>query len=95
MDNDINNYASRLSYTQLSSVHTCSVCLAVKVTLISCIESCDSGTIGITVFEFQVIENNIVLKNLEIFAKYIQGIPVSYTSQVKEKQNITKRLEAV
>lgn len=59
--------------------HTCSVCLAVKVTLISCIESCDSGTIGITVFEFQVIENNIVLKNLEIFLpKYIQGIPVSY-----------------
>ena len=33
---------------------------------------------GITVFDFQVIENVIVLKSLEIFLpKYIQGVPVS------------------
>lgn len=47
MPNNINKYASILSY---NPHHMFSACLAVKFPLVSCVESCDNGSIGTFLF---------------------------------------------
>ena len=75
--------------------HTCSVRLAVKVMLISCIGSCDSGTIGITVIWLSSNRKWYSFeKSWNLFTQMYSRYPYFLPARLR-KQNITKRLEAV